>query len=320
MLIQYLTRLAIVAAASVLMLGCSEDETEQTGPKPEASFIASATEIEAGDSITFEDTSSHEPYLWTWEFSGGEPSYSNKPNPTVVYRGSGTYSVRMKARNDYGGDEIFKEDLIEVISPPPVDIDIEAQIRLQFEGNLESTGLIEITAETEGAAEYTIRPGGGQAYEFTGSNPLTLPGYAGINEDNERTVALWVKTTMSGRGVMLHWGESGTFSRSTFAIQPAGFMRYEVQGGGWNAQTDIKDGEWHHVAYTYDGSNVRMFVNGEEEVSISGIELDTGVEGYTDVYIGSMMGNQLFEGAMEDVRIFDVALSEEDIKILSEMN
>ncbi len=320
MFIRYLTGIFIVGASFLFMPGCSEDKDDETGPKPEANFIASATEIEAGDSITFEDTSSNDPYLWTWEFNGGEPSYSNKQNPTVVYPGAGVYSIRMKARNDYGGDEIFKEDYIEVTSPPPVDIDIEAQIRLEFEENLESTGLIEITAETEGAAEYTNRPGGGKAYEFTGNNPLILPGYKGINEDNERTVALWVKTTMEGRGVMLHWGESGMLSRSTFSIQPDGFIRYEVQGGGWNAQTDIKNSEWHHVAYTYDGDNIHQYVDGELEQSVSGIELDTGVEGYTDVDIGTMMGNQVFEGAMDDVRIFDVALSAEDIKILSEMN
>lgn len=38
----------------------------------------------------------------------------------------------MKARNDHGGDEIIKENFIVVTSPPPVDIDTEAQIRLQL--------------------------------------------------------------------------------------------------------------------------------------------------------------------------------------------
>lgn len=180
--------------------------------------------------------------------------------------------------------------------------------------------MIEITAETEGAADYTTRPGGGQAYAFTGTNPLTLPGYQGINEDNERSVALWIKTTMEGRGTIMHWGEPGLFSRNTFARQPDGFIRFEVQGGGWNAQTDISDGDWHHIAYTYDGNDVRLYVNGEEEFHVTGIELDTGVEGYTDVEIGTQMGGNPFEGAMEDVRIFDVALSAEDIKTLSEMN
>ncbi len=119
---------------------------------------------------------------------------------------------------------------------------------------------------------------------------------------------------------MVHWGEPGTFSRSTFAVQPAGFIRYEFQGGGMNAVTEINDGEWHHVAYTYDGSDIILYVNGEAENSLTEVTLNTGTEGETDVNIGSLLGNQLLVADIDDVRIFDVALSPEDVKILSEMD
>ncbi len=178
------------------------------------------------------------------------------------------------------------------------------EILLQFDNNLENSGSEDVTAETEGTPGYEEWPGTGKAYVFDGGdNPLKLPGYHGINGDHPRTVALWVNTNMDDRGVMMNWGESAPESRGTFAIQPAGFIRYEYQGppppGGWNAQTDITDGEWHHVAYTYDGDMVRIYVNGvEENVSDPDLELNTSNAGTTDVTIGKLFADnpQFFPG------------------------
>ncbi len=311
--------LSTLLMAAMLLSACDEDEKGHAGPLPEAAFSASSQEIWAGDTVWFFDQSTNNPTLWTWLFQGGEPNYSNQQNPYVVYPGSGTYTVNMMARNTYGADNLIKEGYIVVSAPPVIDIETPAQIRLEFENNLQSTGLIDLIAETGGAADYTIRPGGGGAYSFNGSNALTLSGYNGINGAGHRSVAMWVKTTTTSRGVMANWGANGTFSRATFAIQPAGILRFEYFGGGFNAVTVITDNQWHHVAYTYDGSNIIIYVNGVEESRQTGVTLRTAEVGETEVTIGSQYGTAQWVGAIDDARIFDVALTPDEVRILSEI-
>ncbi|WP_411030145.1 LamG-like jellyroll fold domain-containing protein [Spongiimicrobium sp. 3-5] len=287
---------------------------------PEATFTATGTSVEAGSTVTFTDTSTNTPSLWTWNMPGATPDYSNAASPTVVYESAGVYDVKLTTRNEFGADEILLEGFIEVTAPPVIDIDTEPQVRLNFDDNLANDGLVNIDATSVGGTEFGIRPGGGGAYNFTGSNNLDIPGYTGINGAGERSVALWVKTTHDSTSGLVHWGNTGTFSRSSFKYQNSGVVRFEYQGGGHNGVTPVNDDEWHHVAYTYDGDTVKIYVDGVEDFSIAGItDINTGNTGETDVNIGSQLGGATFIGFMDDVRIFDTVLTPDEIQILSEI-
>ena len=96
-------------------------------------------------------------------------------------------------------------------------------------------------------------------------------------------------------------------------------IRYEFQGGGINGVTPVNDNEWHHVAFTYDGTTIRLYVDGVEDATLDAI-IDTGVDGETNVNIGSQLGGSLFQGLIDDVRIYDSALTPEQIKFLSDIN
>jgi hypothetical protein len=189
---------------------------------------------------------------------------------------------------------------------------------LKFEDNLINSGTGEVDAVNVGTAQYTDGPGSDRAYDFrvSGNNELSLPGYTGINGAGARTVALWVKTEMDGSiGSLVHWGAGGTNSRASFRVMGDGVIRFEWQGGGRDSDTKVNDGQWHHVAYTYNGSQLKIFVNGVEENSVNHT-LNTGNAGETDVEIGSQLNANRFTGAMTDVRIYDRALSVEEIGLL----
>ncbi|WP_396591622.1 LamG-like jellyroll fold domain-containing protein [Allomuricauda sp. R78024] len=303
--------------------GYPEESNVDSALLPQASFSASATSVEAGSTVTFTNTSINSPSLYTWVLPGATPSYTNEASPTVLYESSGVYDVTLRVRNSIGGGEVFMEGHIEITAPPIIDIDIKAQIRYTFEDNLNSDldkGLQDITATSAGAETYDIRPGGGGSYVFTGSNALTVPGYTGINGAGSRSVALWVKTTHGSTSALVHWGNTGTFSRSSFKYQSSGVIRFEYQGGGHNGNTTVNDGEWHHVAYTYDGDTIKLYVDGVEDFTISGITvLNTGNTGETDINIGSQLGGSIFQGAIDDVRIFDTVLTSDEVRILSEI-
>jgi hypothetical protein len=228
----------------------------------------------------------------------------------------------MKSRNDFGADDITKVGYIEVTAPPIIDIDRKAVVRFTFENSLASDleqGTMDVTAATDGAAQYAIRPGGGGAYVFSGNNPLVIPGYTGINGAGERSVALWMKTTHASTSGLVHWGASGSFSRSSFKLQSFGVVRFEYQGGGHNTTPIVNDDVWHHVAYTYDGNTIRIYVDGIEDFTVSDRVLRTGEAGETEVNIGSQLGGSIYQGMMDDVRIFNEVLTPEEVKILSEI-
>jgi PKD repeat protein len=80
---------------------------------PVADFSAEQTSGATGLSVTFANHSSHARY-YQWTFEGGSPASSALENPAVVYSHPGIFDVRLKAGNDYGENEVIKEDYIQV--------------------------------------------------------------------------------------------------------------------------------------------------------------------------------------------------------------
>jgi len=64
---------------------------------------------------------------------------------------------------------------------------------------------------------------------------------------------------------------------------------------------DTQEPDWHHIAGTYDGSNLRIYVDGVLKNTSEDLSGETGV--HTDTYIGWN-----FDGKIDDVRVYNWAL------------
>jgi len=166
------------------------------------------------------------------------------------------------------------------------------------------------------------RPGDGKiggALEFDGvGDYVEVAGYKGISGSNPRTVTAWVKTEPNGSTFsIVRWGaeeiSGGLWSN---VINAAGNLRVAVWGGSVVGDTTINDDTWHHVAIVLpDKWNVKvedilLYVDGEPEDTIisSGSQtIDTGDE--LDVSIATDGS----DGLLDDVRIYNYALSEDEI-------
>lgn len=102
--------------------GFSVDNTAPVCPTepPVADFIASATTICVGQSVTFTDTSTNLPSAWTWTFTGGTPNSSTVQNPVITYNSPGTFAVTLLAANYNGNDTETKTAYITVNAIPTV--------------------------------------------------------------------------------------------------------------------------------------------------------------------------------------------------------
>jgi len=69
---------------------------------------------------------------------------------------------------------------------------------------------------------------------------------------------------------------------------------------------------WYHYAGTYDGSDVKAYIDGVEMASgaLSGAIADSG----EDVHIGMRPGGDRLKGILDEVAIFNKALTQDEIK------
>ena len=89
--------------------------------------------------------------------------------------------------------------------------------------------------------------------------------------------------------------------------------------GSMESNQSLTDDEWHHVAVQSDGEETSMYIDGIFNGSI--LEpLIVGNGGVNNnLYLGqSVSGFQPFEGALNELRIYNRFLSKEEIEILSE--
>jgi len=142
---------------------------------------------------------------------------------------------------------------------------------------------------------------------------------------NQITVSAWIKVgafdrewqTIVAKGdrawrLQRNWGES------TLEFACSGLV---VPGTDWGqiyGSTDVNDGHWHHVAGVYDQEKLYLYIDGNLDASAEA----PGTIRVNDepVYIGenSQTPNRFWNGLIDDVRIYNYALSTEEISAIAQ--
>ena len=98
---------------------------------PESAFLASTTQINAGQTVDFLDQSANDPSGWTWLFEGGTPAFSLAQHPVgITYDTPGMYDVTLIAANALGRDTLVKTDYIEVLPATSIQELVEQSVTL----------------------------------------------------------------------------------------------------------------------------------------------------------------------------------------------
>ncbi len=157
--------------------------------------------------------------------------------------------------------------------------------------------------------------------------------YVGILGQAERTVTAWIKAepTQNNNAVFVGWGLNNPTERYSFRLNASASngsqwaLRLEIQGSYAITQTPLNDGQWHHVAVTNaEGSSIEQvsfYVDGQLEDGLSGTSgggvMNTASSSVVLGNSGHSVGGYGFDGAIDDVRIYDHVLSAAEIKALS---
>jgi hypothetical protein len=87
-------------------------------------------------------------------------------------------------------------------------------------------------------------------------------------------------------------------------------------------KASFNDGEWKHLAFTYDGSGkaagLKIFLNGEPvEVEIAKDSLNGSIKNAAELIIGSKQAGKAFSGSLDDVRLYSRVLEGREIEDLA---
>ncbi|MHC4175518.1 MAG: LamG domain-containing protein, partial [Planctomycetota bacterium] len=152
---------------------------------------------------------------------------------------------------------------------------------------------------------------------------VEITGYKGILGPNAVTVTAWINTS-TVTGTIVGWGPNVDGQRFGFRVNDDR-IRMEHAGGNVQGESNITDGQWHHVAVTVQENvtisypDVILYVDGIDDtratVDPDAFNLTAG----EDVRIGSRpaSNDRFFIGAIDDVRIYDRALTQEEIAWLA---
>ena len=109
------TSVTILLIMIVILLfpGCNKENKTDLLP-PVAGFSVSEDHIYIWETVKFFDVSDNAPVEREWYFEGGEPEVSVEPEPEVLYKEAGKYSVKLTVRNEKGENVKELENCIEV--------------------------------------------------------------------------------------------------------------------------------------------------------------------------------------------------------------
>jgi hypothetical protein len=167
----------------------------------------------------------------------------------------------------------------------------------------------------------------GSALMFDGETTrVVIPSSDSLNVPEEVTVEAWIFPTELHddiNAVAQKWGDTSNRRQYQIGVIDAdGTARFYISHTGTDHQRPIGEGvpvnEWTHLAGTFDGDTIRVFINGKlsAELNSPGVIAQTDI----DFFIGGYGPdeeytlNRHFNGIIDEVRVSDVALTEDEIE------
>ena len=168
------------------------------------------------------------------------------------------------------------------------------------------------TIETDPKSVYLSFDGNGDNVRVPPNENIILP-------KEEITIEAWMKATNppqqyqflvshghSGPGYLLGWWSGSVWFQSR--------LLFDGQDYGLSVNYPTESLEWMHIAGVYDGLTFKLYINGELKDSAPGngeIWTSTTIPLNFGTFAG---GGYYFNGALDEIRIWSIARSEQQIK------
>jgi len=180
----------------------------------------------------------------------------------------------------------------------------------------------------------------GQALDLhfdTSTEPVTVPDADILDTDYTFTLSVWVNpSNYRSDGTWNHHfivDKSSSYTKGDYQLlidadEPEPLVLFRVANGSetdWvYSQTPISKNQWTHIGAAFDNGLIKIFINGEKEAEkLSDIVMHTNLDECENDYIriGGHVAdpdNYNFEGYIDEVSIYNRALTESEVQDLYE--
>ena len=176
---------------------------------------------------------------------------------------------------------------------------------------------------TEGTDRKGLYFGGDVSYIDCGSD-----GFDKINK--QITIAAWIRVEKFDKGLQTLVAKDGDvwqFQRgwdgheNSLNFNAVAVDNIPLRHGGVNGVTDVNDGNWHHVAGTYDGMDLKLYIDGKLDNSIAVRKAElTKLKNNLTIGENRLKGegkySRSWHGEISQVAIFDHALTSSQLGLL----
>ena len=215
------------------------------------------------------------------------------------------------------------------------------QVWLPLNGNLNNQGLSNLSFSNVNTSYTTVNDSGkiGKCYNNNTYGGGGLVSDKTINLGQKQSMFCWFMFTSLGSNSSLGGAMVGQHRYPTnqgmgltikYVSSTTGYLSINTGNGSsrtyntYCATTLMSANTWYHGGYTYDGSTIKIYLNGvcENTISYTGMSVPAD---YIQVFswsFNSSTGNVLYGGyhiigSMNDVRIYDHCLSPKEVKEIS---
>ena len=155
------------------------------------------------------------------------------------------------------------------------------------------------------------------ALSFDGTDDIvTVPFASDLDVTNAFTIEAWVDaTSANGGGIASMWGEGGLPDKLLLQLTGGDVVGRIAVAGQTTVSATMPLNTWTHVALSYDGATMLLYLNGVQAGStdiagalpLENLPFRLGIE---DVNLGV---RTFFNGSLDEVRFWNVARSAADI-------
>lgn len=180
-----------------------------------------------------------------------------------------------------------------------------------------------LTGDPNFAVSYVAGPAGlGTAMLFDGANGheyVDLGTFNPSEKTDQLSLALWAKWDGPSDSWQAFMGKrhTGDWDREImmwyFELERDVWdVRFAREGSSVNTGQTLQVDQWTHLAVTFDGTTAKVYINGEV-VDEGNFSFGEDKEAPMQIGAATNGGGNPFNGALDEVRIYDIVLSEAEI-------
>ena len=166
--------------------------------------------------------------------------------------------------------------------------------------------------------EVTQRIGGyiNRGAVFNGSNSYIYRSASGFpTGNNSRSISLWVDNKNTINAGIIGYGNTSTAQAFYLYLNSQGKLGVYGYYYNYDSNYTLPTNQWVHLVITHDGTTTRVYANGTEQFNLART-FNTGTNYFRIGGVHWNNSSEFFNGKIDQVRIFDKALSTSEVTTL----